>query len=89
MSEYSTKNYMEQGGDKWVIGGDLEFDKMSGGVLPNMATPASDANAAAVRTALIALITSMKDHGLMTGDAPVTGASSIEIHSNVLMFVGV
>ena len=69
MSGYNTKNYMEQGGDKWVIGGELEFDKMSGGVLPNIATPASDANAAAVRTALIALITSMKDHGLMTGDA--------------------
>lgn len=71
MSEYSTKNYMEQGGDKWIIGGELEFDKMSGGVLPNMATPASDANASAVRAALIALITSMKDHGLITGD-PMT-----------------
>jgi len=69
MSEYSTKNYMEQSGDRWVIGGELEFDKMSSGVLPNMATPASDANAAAVRSALINLIVSMKDNGLMAGDA--------------------
>ena len=88
MSDYSTKNYMEQGGDKWVIGGDLEFDKMSSGVLPNMATPASDANASAVRAALIALITSMKDHGLMTGDpmtltyAAVTGDNEADRASN-------
>lgn len=79
MSEYNTRNYMEQGGDKLVIGGDLVFEKTSGGVLPNMATPASDANAAAVRSALISLITSMKDNGLMAGDpftltyAAVTG----------------
>ena len=69
MSEYSTKNYMEQGGDKWVIGGELEFDKTSNGVLPNLATPASDANASAVRSALIALYTAMKDNGLIAGDA--------------------
>lgn len=69
MSEYSTKNYMEQGGDKWVIGGELEFDKTANGVLPNLATPASDANAAAVRSSLIGLITAMKDNGLIAGDA--------------------
>lgn len=69
MSEYNTKNYMEQGGDKWVIGGELEFSREASGILPNMATPASDANAAAVRTALISLITAMKDKGLMAADS--------------------
>ena len=79
MSEYSTKNYMEQGGDKWVIGGELEFDKTANGVLPNIPTPASDANASAVRSALITLYTAMKDNGLIAGDvftmsyAAVTG----------------
>jgi hypothetical protein len=68
MSEYNTKNYMEQGGDKWVIGGELVFDKSAEGVLPNLPTPASDANAAAVRSSLISLITAMKDYGLITGD---------------------
>ena len=66
---YNTKNYQEQGGEKWVVGGELKFERTSKGVIPNQATPASDANAAAVRASLIALITSMKDNGLMTGDA--------------------
>lgn len=69
MSEYNTKNYTEQDGERTVIGGELVFEKTSKGVLPNMAAPASDANAAAVRSALISLITSMKDNGLMEGDA--------------------
>ena len=95
MREYSTKNYMEQGGDKWVIGGELEFDKMSGGVLPNMATPASDANASAVRAALINLILSMKDNGLMAGDhmtltyAAVTGDNEATRAANTAKISGV
>lgn len=76
---YNTKNYTEQGGDVTHIGGRLVFDETARGVLPNIDTPASDANAAAVRSALIALYTAMKDGGLMQGDefslsyAAVTG----------------
>ena len=76
---YNTKNYMEQGGDKWVIGGELVFDKDAAGVMPNIATPASDANAAAVRASLISLITGLKGSGLIEADpftltyAAVTG----------------
>ena len=66
---YNTKNYTEQGGDITHIGGQLIFDEAAKGVLPNLETPASDANAAAVRTALIALYTAMKNGGLMQGDA--------------------
>ena len=47
---YNTKNYTEQGGDITHIGGQLIFDEAAKGVLPNVETPASDANAAAVRT---------------------------------------
>lgn len=65
---YNTKNYTEQGGDVTHIGGRLVFDETAQGVIPNMDTPASDANAAAVRASLISLITSMKDNGLMQGD---------------------
>lgn len=71
MSFANTKNYTEQGGERTVIGGELVFEKTSSGVLPNMATPAADANAAAVRSALITLITNMKDYGLIAGD-PMT-----------------
>lgn len=76
---YNTRNYTEQGGDVTHIGGRLVFDEAAQGVIPNMDTPASDANAAAVRASLISLITSMKDNGLMQGDdfaltyAAVTG----------------
>lgn len=76
---YNAKNYTEQGGDVTHIGGRLVFDEAAQGVIPNMDTPASDANAAAVRASLISLITSMKDNGLMQGDdfaltyAAVTG----------------
>lgn len=79
MSEYNTKNYTEQDGERTVIGGELVFEKTASGVLPNVATPASDANAAAVRSSLIGLITAMKDGGLIEADpfsltyAAVTG----------------
>lgn len=68
MGEYNTANYMEQDGARWVVGGELEFKRGSKGVMPNQATPAADANAAAVRSSLISLITALKDYGLMTGD---------------------
>lgn len=69
MGEYNTANYMEQDGARWVVGGELEFKRGSKGVMPNQATPAADANAAAVRSSLISLITALKDNGLMAGDA--------------------
>ena len=66
---YVTKNYSTDEGDTLVIGGKLEFEKTASGVLPNLATPASDANASAVRASLIGLITAMKDGGLIEPDA--------------------
>ena len=69
MSDHIGKNYFTDGGDKLVIGGEMEFERGSGGVIPNVATPAADANASAVRTSLINLITAMKDGGLIAGDA--------------------
>ena len=69
MNDHNGKNYFTDGGDKLVIGGDLKFERSASGVIPNVATPASDANAAAVRTALISLMNAMKNNGLMAGDA--------------------
>jgi len=69
MSDHIGKNYFTDGGDKLVIGGEMKFERGSGGVIPNVATPAADANASAVRTSLINLITAMKDGGLIAGDA--------------------
>lgn len=130
---YITKNYMTNGGSKWVIGGELELKEgavisgegaadlaaaatetvlggvkaatagagdtvevkidettkklfvpaypedytlpdaaaeVPGGVLlaANVATPAADATAEAVRTALIATLTALKAAGIMAGD---------------------
>lgn len=69
MNDHNGKNYFTDGGDKLVIGGDLKFERSSSGVIPNVATPAADANASAVRTALISLINTMKNYGLMAGDS--------------------
>ena len=70
---YNTENRMEQGGGRWVIGGELVVEDGAvldgiGFTMPNIATPASDANAAAVRSSLIALFTALKNAGLMDGD---------------------
>lgn len=64
---YNTKNYTEQGGDVTHIGGKLVFDD---GLMPNQSTAdvASD-TVAKVRTSLNALITKLKNAGLMIGDA--------------------
>ena len=69
MNDHNGKNYFTDGGDKLVIGGDLKFERSASGVIPNVATPAADANATAVRTALISLMNTMKNYGLMAGDA--------------------
>lgn len=69
---YNTKNYTEQGGDVTHIGGSLVFDTAP---IANMATPASDANAAAVRSSLIGLYTAMKDAGIIEPDELVWGTA--------------
>ena len=68
MNDHIGKNYFTDGGDTLVIGGDLKLERGSAGVIPNVATPAADANATAVRTSLIGLIKAMKDGGLIAGD---------------------
>ena len=67
MSEYNAKNYTEQGGEVTHIGGKIVYDN---GLMPNMSTAdvASD-TVAKVRTTLNALITKLKNAGLMVGDA--------------------
>lgn len=67
MKDHNGKNYFTD--DTLIIGGDLKLERGSAGVIPNVATPAADANASAVRTALINLVTAMKDGGLIAGDA--------------------
>jgi hypothetical protein len=69
---YTTKNYGEQGGDVLHIGGVIEFGEgatAKGGFVPNIETetPGSD-SAAKVRTSLNALITALKDGGVIVGD---------------------
>ena len=86
MSEYNAKNYTEQGGDVTHIGGQLVFDDggaLKGGLMPNQAAeaPGSD-SAAKVRTSLNALLTKLKNAGIMVADTwnvsvlacPSTGA---------------
>lgn len=67
MSEYNARNYTEQGGEVTHIGGKIVYDN---GLMPNMSTAdvASD-TVAKVRTTLNALITKLKNAGLMIGDA--------------------
>ena len=72
MSEYNAKNYTEQGGDVTHIGGKLVFEDgatMEGGIMPNQEAekPGSD-TVAKVRGSLNALITSLKDSGIMEAD---------------------
>ena len=70
---YNSKNYSEQGGDVLHIGGELIFDegaKFGGGLIPNQEaeSPGSD-TVAKVRTSLNALLTKLKNAGIMAGDA--------------------
>ena len=66
MSDYNARNYTEQGGEVTHIGGKIVYDN---GLMPNMSTAdvASD-TVAKVRTSLNALITKLKNAGLMVGD---------------------
>ena len=66
---YNTRNYTEQGGEKTVIGGALEFGsnaKISGGIIDNVAdeTGTATQNKAVLKDLLLAL----KKSGLMVGD---------------------
>ena len=69
---YNAKNYTEQGGEVTHIGGKLVFDeggKMAGaGVIPNMAASTAGSNSA-LKDDFNALLTALKDGGIMAGDA--------------------
>lgn len=67
MSEYNAKNYTEQGGEVTHIGGKIVYDN---GLMPNMSTAdVSSDTVAKVRATVNTLITSLKNAGLMVGDA--------------------
>ncbi|GAA0493099.1 hypothetical protein IRB23M11_01930 [Alkalibacterium sp. m-11] len=70
---YNTKNYTEQGGEKTVIGGVLEIKEeatVTGlPVLENQSVSTADTVEALV-TDFNALLTKLKDAGLMTADIP-------------------
>ena len=67
MSDYNAKNYTEQGGEVTHIGGKIVYDN---GLMPNMSTAdVTSDTVAKVRTSLNALITNLKNAGLMIGDA--------------------
>lgn len=67
MSEYNARNYTEQGGKVTHIGGKIVYDN---GLMPNMSTADVQSDTVAkVRTSLNALITKLKNAGLMVGDA--------------------
>jgi len=67
MSDYNARNYTEQGGEVTHIGGKIVYDN---GLMPNMSTAdVTSDTVAKVRTSLNALITNLKNAGLMIGDA--------------------
>ena len=73
MSEYSAKNYAEQGGEVTHIGGTLQFDeggKMAGGLLPNQekVTGTGATGGTNAVNAINALLIKMKNAGLMAAD---------------------
>lgn len=69
---YNTKNYTEQGGEVTHIGGTLEFGtgaKLKDFPAAENLKPASTTTGASIREDLNALITALKNAGLMVGDA--------------------
>lgn len=74
---YNGKNYMEQGGDKWVIGGALEIKEgatvtgLPGGDTPQAANQADStaADVAALVADFNALLAKLKASGLMAADS--------------------
>ena len=83
MSTYNAKNYTEQGGEKTVIGGTLEFG--DGASVENFPGAANQAKSTATSVAdlkgdLNALLTKLKDAGVMEGDAWNLSISSATLH---------
>jgi len=71
MSEYTSKNYTEQGGEVTHIGGTLQFDeggKLAGGLMPNQAAQSGD-TAGDAKASINALLNKLKNAGLMVPDA--------------------
>lgn len=67
---YNTKNYMEQGGDSWVIGGTLGFtDDAEFDNFPGAANVADDTGTTAKNTATLkAMLIALKNAQIMEGD---------------------
>lgn len=68
---YNSKNYMEQGGEKWVIGGTLEIQE--GASVTGLPAAENQADSTATdATELVsdfnALLAKLKAAGLMTAD---------------------
>lgn len=68
---YTTKNYHEQGGEKWVIGGTLEI--LPGASVTGLPAAANQANSAATDAAGLAadfnaLLAKLKAAGLMAAE---------------------
>lgn len=68
---YTTKNYMEQGGEKWIVGGALEI--LPGASVMGLPVAANQADSTASDVAGLvadfnALLTKLKAAGLMEAD---------------------
>ncbi|KUO64752.1 MAG: Head fiber protein [Gracilibacter sp. BRH_c7a] len=68
---YSSKNYMEQGGEKWIIGGTLEV--LPGASVTGLPAAENQADSTATDVAGLvtdfnALLTKLKAAGLMAAD---------------------
>lgn len=68
----NTKNYAEQGGEVWHIGGKLVFDgdgkiEADGGLMPNQAADTTGSTAS-LKASINALLIKLKNAGLMAGD---------------------
>ena len=71
MNEYNAKNYTEQGGDVTHIGGVLQFEgegRLKGGLMPNQVKD-SVGTTDSLQASINALLTKLKNAGLMVGDA--------------------
>jgi hypothetical protein len=68
---YNTKNYGEQGGEKWVIGGTLEFAegaKVEGLLVAENQADSEASTIAALKDDFNALLAKLKAAGLMAAD---------------------
>ena len=76
--DYNTKNYFANGGDELVIGGKVTFEK-GAGLMPNQAAATGSASTVALlRDEFNALLTKLKNAGLMEGDTfTLTVANSV------------